>query len=233
MIDGDSFNVRPDWDWDAPDTDKIAVAYACRALGWRPVPAAPIVRQADGRGAIKIEPDVDAGPVEATAEEGIRSGATVFVSTDHNDIPFRVGVDGRTATVPPSQASLGNAGSLAVTLVDDALTSLGYRRTSPITFEGDTGGGTQRHWLCTAEVRTIADWRDAPTLVRMDSDTADILTRTAATLDIPADELASAWIRKAATDALDRHERWTAPGYLTDHSRIIGWEPDGTPRLKH
>jgi hypothetical protein len=54
----------------------------------------------------------------------------------------------------------------------------------------------------------------------------------AARLGIPGDILAAEWISRGAADALSRFELFMSPGYIADHTRITGWQFDGSPRLK-
>jgi hypothetical protein len=99
------------------------------------------------------------------------------------------------------------------------------------------GTGTVRVEPVDATIHTAVpatpytDWRDVPTMVSISDDAAAALNELSTTLGIDGDELASAWIIRAAVDARYNHTRWSAPGYIADHTRIKGWAPAGYPYL--
>jgi hypothetical protein len=157
-----------------------------------------------------------------------------FIAVDDNDLPLQVEVPGAPTVTLPSTTPLTVHGGTTVDVIDQALLSIGYRRTGVIELDEmynedpwTRPGG--RRWTC--PVRNT-QWQDHPTLVRMDDTTATMLTGLADRLSIPADELACTWIRRAAADARDRHDRFMSPGYIADHSRITGWNFDGSPRMR-
>ena len=153
-----------------------------------------------------------------------RETAHIYVSKARDG--GSVNVDGFSS--PLDVLMLGESLSSAV---DQALTMVGFRRV------GEIVAGAIADFECeavnTGNPAEPADWRDHPTMVRItDDDTASMLNDMSARLGIPADELATTWIRNAATDALYRYERFMSPGYIADHNRIVGWIFDGSPRLK-
>lgn len=213
---------------------------ACRRLGWEVMGDAKIVRQADGRGTVAVEPVRDDIPDQAkigvTAEEEIRDGGLAHIVLSSGGVPRFVHADGRTHkvnTLCQLTSPLVTNRERAVDAVDEALGKLGFRRTSA--FEvSTTGPGLQ--YTCTVGIDEhepeADDWRDAVTLVRMDDNTADLLTRTASMLDIPADQLASTWISRAARSALLNYEWFTDDRNHVDQTKIAGWLHDGTPKPK-
>lgn len=204
---------------DDPDGVRIVVDAACRTLGWKAIDDAPIVRQADGRGTIRIE------PLTADLEK-----ATAYINVRRGGQPWRVAVDGRVAAVTTKTSLTSKQPSQAIDVVDGALTQLGYRRVSGLTVEVQPDGDKGGIWACSAETRPGREWRDEPTLVRISDDTARALTDMADRLGIPADRLADTWIAGKAADARSRYDRFMEPGYILDHGRIKGFLHDGTPR---
>lgn len=336
LIDGDRADVVPvsnvmGGDWKLRD-----VGAACRRLGWKVMGEAKIVRQADGRGTVVIEPLPVPSAVEHLDPVQALHTGTAYVTQEAsadeaNMYVVVVAVDGRRETyttssvlgaldpaedhharvgVEESLTSMGyvrsgplvqeqpgtwcctadpadkvvtdraevgvamrvrpeppvariavnpegvpksvwmhgggwaavhtlcsltsgtpDAQRRAMAAVDDALSGLGYIRTKPPIRSSEPGYEWQAE-VITQQPGAVEDWRDAVTLVRMGADTAGLLTWAAETLGIPADTLASTWIRQAAVDALSRQERFLSPGYIADHLRITGWLPDGTPTLR-
>lgn len=172
---------------------------------------------------------------EMTVAGRVKLAPVAHIAVNQPGVPTSVTVNGPrggwepvhtlcdlTSPLPDNQAR-------AVAAVDEALSRIGYVRTDVIRPDHDNDS-----W----QVAVVSkepdgeDWRDAVTLVRMDDDTADLLTRAASKLGIPADKLAVAWILRSATDALGRYERFMSPGYIADHLRIKGWLPDGSPQLE-
>jgi hypothetical protein len=247
LIDGNSEHIHQA-DYDAPPAADPgvgarirAIDHACRRLGWKVVDNAPIVRQADGRGTIRIEPSpellaatraVDASNKRIAAE--LSGPETVaYVDTNEAGTPQKVLVDGRTEPVhTPCSLSSSNPANAdrAVTAVHVALAALGYHPTGPIVRRAE---GSATDHMRTMPVAADDDWRDVPTLVRIDDDAANDLNELATTLGIPGDVLASAWITAAARDARSRHARFADPNDypIVDQSRIKGWMADGTPHL--
>lgn len=218
----------------SPQLRRTAVDHACRILGWRIMANAPIVRQADGRGTVRVEPTAPA-PDEAPLRHGV-AVVRQQASNDEADVfVVTVAVDGQVDT----QVTTGILGGLddakdqlARETVDGLLASMAYARTGPLVAEtGDT-------WVCPADPADTgrsdgpppADWRDNPALLRLDDETAAALHDLAAKLGIPADDLAGQWIRRSAGGALSNYESFTAPDSRI-RSRIIGWFHDGIPRL--
>lgn len=233
LIDGSRAEI---WPGTAGLETRDRVDRACRRLGWKIMADAPIVRQADGRGTVRIEPVDDAAPI---------GGPVAYVTCMVGDSPTRVSIDGMSQPVVTLSSFTGPTGAdrtNAVFSVDQAIRRLGYRRTGSIEPATASTG-----WQCTVTPDSIAaadkaardldaqagpaDWRDHPTLMRMDDVTAGLLNELSEALGIPGDELAREWIRAAARDAQIRRRRFLSPGYLTDHTRIVGWLPDGSPRL--
>lgn len=243
LIDGDRANVRAEDYGSGPAAARTgariaAIDHACRRLGWRVTDTAAIVRQADGRGTIRIEPlpellaaadrAVDASN-ERTAAELSGPDTTAYVDATITGVPQTVSVDGRTEPVHTlcslSSSNPANA-ERAVTAVHVALAALGYHSTGPIARRAE---GSAIDHMRKVPVASDADWRDVPTMVRIDDEAARDLNELAATLGIPGDILASAWITQAAQEARRRHDQYT--NYLVDHNRIKGWTANGTPHL--
>jgi hypothetical protein len=253
LIDGNQAHIHLDDDDGLMGGEYIlrAVDRACRTLGWRVMQFAPIVRQFGGLGKVRVQPHtgldplpapapylpdsvpaVDPGPIDITGTEEITSGATVYITVNMADWPIRVSVDGRLGTVFTDAPMSGIRHADAQKAIDKVLTRMGYQRTGAYGPLPDPAG--EATWGCTAEVATVAspDWRDQPTLVRMDEATATLLTRTAALLDIPADHLASTWIRAAAGNALTNYDWFTDGRNFIGQARIKGWLHDGTPKTE-
>jgi hypothetical protein len=211
-----------------------AIDHACRRLGWKVVDAAPIVRQADGRATIRIEPlpELLAAADKAVDASDERAAGQLAARIDigrGGTVPVAVHVDGRTApvhTLCGLTSSLPNNADRARQAVNVALATLGYHPTGAIEFVTD---GT--HMEATVLVASD-EWRDVPTMVRIDDDTARALNDMSQRLGIPGDTLAVAWIRRAAADARSRVDWWTSEGYIEDPARITGWDANGTPHLK-
>lgn len=249
LIDGDRAEVSghyasEDCDRHGDDWQLHAVDGACRTLGWRTMPGATVIRQHDGRGTIRIEP-VSPRPdpprrVPLDPQTTMRHGvvhvtqAPVVVHGAPRDL--LVAVDGLTI-VTDTAGTLDDldpqSDRAARDRVDDALAEIGYLRNGPLVPAGD---GTQS-WTCTADPadgRTsdvppaARRWSDHPTLVRMDDTTAADLADLAAKLGIPADVLASAWIRRAAADAIRQYNHDTTPGWVAPGNRITRFLPDGS-----
>lgn len=246
LIDGE----RADVTHFDPDNDAVflsAVDRACRSLNWRIMSHAPIVRQADGRGTVRIEP-VPADPfrhgVAYVHQNSLGDGTGVT--------RISVAVDGKTS----EGLALALLDSLdpgedraARDVVDGLLAGLNYVRSGPLVVNQNLG------WTCTADplpatVRSEPDadgftdgshsgdphesqdyptreWQDYPTLVRMDDTTAAALQDMSAKLNIPPDELACAWIRREAAGALLSYNRYTEPGYVMEGNKIGKWYDDG------
>lgn len=203
-----------------------AVDMACRALGWRIMPGAPIVRQADGRGVIRIEPHHSLRPGLPDPLDALGT-PRAFITIDNLGDAGSVHVDGQGAAL--NSDILRKRGMFPA--VDEALDRLGYARVDTIRTTTKTGP--------TCAVQPVdktayaAPLPDDGTLIRMDEETARILTDMAEKLGIPADQLAGHWIRRSAQDALWRYERDNAPGYILDRTRIRGWLPDGSADLRN
>lgn len=195
-----------------------AIDHACRRLGWKVVDTATIVRQADGRATIRIEP--------LTAATELRDTATAYITVNLVGVPEAVSVDGKTEPVHTACTLLSvMAGNVEVArrATRNALAVLGYEAIGDPAMDGDG------RWA--VQVRPD-DWRDHPTMVRISDDAARALNEVAALLNTPGDTLATAWILRAAMDAKGRHARWTEEGFIEDPTRITGWAADGTPHLK-
>lgn len=229
LIDGNEATV-PQFSTEGPDAHRRVVDLACRKLGWKVMDRALIVRQADGRGTIRIEP-------VPPAPEPLRHGVAYVTQQSLNDhtgvLETRVAVDGKIG----KRLGLAALGALdpgedraAREAVDEALAEIGYVRSGPLTSDQIVNDGAAR-WSCTAdplaETGQVDDWRDHPTLVRMDDTTAVALADLSGKLGIPADKLACAWIRREATAALYNYRRYTEPGFVAEGNKIDRWYDDG------
>lgn len=140
----------------------LAGMTAAGHTGWRPAGDNPrIVRQADGRGTIAVEPIPAAAP-EPFAE------ATVYINTSPTDAPHRIAVDGRTLSFDSIYRladGVADGRHLGVAVIDRHLRSLGYLRTGPVTKDPQSSGSRGNLWTCTA----VAD--ETPTVtVHVDPD---------------------------------------------------------------
>lgn len=246
LINGESITCNRHSDSDLTD-DRILreVDTACRKLGWKVMPGAPIVRQADGFGTVRIAPlavavEQPKGATARTLRSGIAHVTQNGASPDrHQSGRITVAVDGLVAYVD----TFGILGSLdpaedvaAREAVDAALASVDYVRTGPLVTSVDG------QWACSAdpvarlagipEGANPADWRDHPTIVRINDTAANALNDLSAKLGIPGDELATAWILAAAADARWRYNYFTSSGWVAPGNRIARFLPDGTAMIE-
>lgn len=213
-LEGDAYNLR-------------AVDAACRTLGFKVMADAPIVRQADGRGTVRIEP---VNPPTAL------DYPTVYVNVDPTGVPHRLAIDGQVARLDTEhRLSMPPEGRDGIAVVDQALSNLGYRRTTPIAPAPDTDFPSGRVWTCAAQpfdTTIYRDWKDVPTVVRVANEAADALGEMADKLGIPTNILASEWIVRSASDARTRYAYFNEPGRLMEHMAITGYRSDGSPHLR-
>ncbi len=179
LIDGVRSNILPgDYAGTGSDTVRTgariaAIDHACRRIGWKVADAAAIVRQADGRGTIRIEPADPAGP-------------NAYLVVGSTGIPQAVIVGDKAEPVHTicslTSALPGNA-TRAAQAVHVAFAAIGY---SPVTPLPVTPGKHQMYAVADSDLPDMtaglpadpAEWRDVPTMVRID-DIARLLTLTA------------------------------------------------------
>lgn len=123
-------------------THALANLTAAGRTGWQPTRDARIVRQADGRATITVEP----APAPLTL-------ATVYINATPADNPYRIAVDGRTLTFTTGYrlaANVTDTQHLGVATIDRHLRDLGYVRTSDIVKDTQANGAKGSLWTCTA-----------------------------------------------------------------------------------
>lgn len=205
-----------------------AVDFACRRLGWKVVEAAAIVRQTDGRATIRIEP-VSPNPDDA-------GGGSINIGD--SGIPISVAVGDKaepvhtmcslTSALPGNATRAAQAVHVAFAVLEHS--PVGPLPTTPGTHFVPVVADADLPDMTVGLPTNTDDWRDVPTMVRIDDDTARLLNLTAERLGLPADVLAATYIRRGAHDAQERQAR--EQGNIADHSRITGWSADGTAHLK-
>jgi hypothetical protein len=222
VIDADPGNTGVRDNVKVTETGDDHLGIVCRALadiGYLPADPqnARIVRQADGLGYLPV--------VFSTDVAGDLPALTAHVTREDNGTLGQVRIGDTSKPLPPGMVWPPEddirGGIQTRSVVDGIIIDLGYIRLGG--FE-TTGSG----WEAPVEP---AEWRDHPTIVRVTDTAAELLTRTAMTLGLPADALASTWITTAAADALRRHQWFSAPGTIVDKRRVAGWLPDGSPDL--
>jgi hypothetical protein len=67
-------------------------------------------------------------------------------------------------------------------------------------------------------------------LINLDAALYDDLVDLADTLGLPVNDLADAYVARGIDDATRRHASFLAE--VVDRSRITGWMPDGSARLR-
>jgi hypothetical protein len=246
LIDGDDSRVLAA-DYDTERTlvgARIrAIDHACRRLGWKVADTAAIVRQADGRGTIRVEPlslrpgKAGPEPLYSPAENALRSGVARVTQRPEGVAgmsELTIAVDGQLVrshvygsldSLDPWEDAAARGG------VDDALASIAYLRTGPLIHQTGTPA-----WQCSADpvgavgkaAEGTSDWTEQPTLVRITDSAATALNEAADKLGIPGDELATAWIRGAAASALRKYGRDIEPGLVAEGNRIVRWRHDGS-----
>lgn len=232
LIDGDSADVPQMLGGVAYDPAYsqryLNVDMACRTLGWRIATAAPILRQSNNRGTVRVEP-FSLRPGPPPPQPAPDQARVTSTETPNGVTQLVITIDGITAIRETSGTidDLDPASDRAAReAVDAALADIGYVRSGPLTRDGEDT------WGCVAD-RTgrsdqPADWRDHPTLVRISDRAAAALNELSAKLGIPGDQLASEWVCRAAAVARSNHERYTSPGCVVRGNRIARWLEDGT-----
>jgi len=204
-----------------------AVDKACRTLGWRAMDGAPIVRQADGRGTIRIEPIIKPGhdhpddggdyatcpgcSLKATQKRGYGAFAGHPNCEIHGD---------ECAGDPTRQNADSDAPGEAITWAVNEAHAVAIRKTYP--------DANVKIMPKTVPVAPDEDWRDHPTIVRVSDNAAAVLNDLSAKLGIPADELATDWILRSGMSAQRHYDHDTAPGWVGGGNRIARFLSDGS-----